>query len=1342
LSTSLGDLEAEIRRAHGADRHRLRRQLRNIQQARQAGKPHDRNLARLIEDVERSVARRAAREAGRPQIRFDDELPISARREQIAEAIRRHQVVVVSGETGSGKSTQLPKICLELGRGIDGLIGHTQPRRIAARSVASRVADELAAPLGREVGFKIRFTDATSPQTYVKLMTDGILLAELQNDPFLNAYDTIIIDEAHERSLNIDFLLGQLKRLLPKRLDLKLIITSATIDAERFAAHFGTPVEQPGCSEAAGLPADAVPVINVAGRTYPVEVRYRPTEPDEEGNEPDLFGAIGAAVEELAREGPGDVLLFMPTERDIHEAAKVLRGRAIPGDPGRRTEILPLYARLSAAEQNRVFEPHSCRRIVIATNVAESSLTVPGIRYVIDPGTARISRYSPRSQMQRLPIEPVSQASADQRKGRCGRIGPGICVRLYGEQDYLNRERYTPPEIQRTNLASVILQTMALRLGPIEEFPFLDPPRPEAIRDGYRTLFELGAIDDKRELTELGRRLSRLPVDPRIARIILAGQDEGCLPEMLIVAAALEVQDPRERPIDKQQAADEAHAKFAHEESDFLSWLKLWDFYHKLRDELSRNQLRKACRQNFLSYNRMREWGDVYLQLRELVEQTGLRTAGGRGPRRAAAEKRRDGAAETSPSRELTVEKSAAIHRAVLTGFLSNIAFRSETSGYTVAGGQKAFLWPGSALFAKKPKWIVAAEFVETTRRYVRTAAGIDPAWIEAIAGHLASRSYSEPQWDAESSSAVAFEKVSLFGLTIVPRRRVRYGPIDPARSRELMIRHGLVEGEFRTRGEFFEHNRKLVDELHGLQAKSRRFDLLRGDEARYEFYGARIPAHVYDGPRFEKWRRAAEREDPRLLFMSRSDLLRADADLVEEGRFPDTIAVRQMKLPLEYHLEPGSDRDGITLAVPLEALNQLDQQRLGWLVPGLLEEKTVALIKSLPKQLRTRFVPVPDTARQVLARIRFGEGSFEEALARELSRIAGEPIPAGALQVSSLPRHLRMNVRVTDAQGGELAAGREVGELRQQLGARAAASLAAIDDPGRNRDGITSWDFGELAREATIERSGLTLKGYPSLVDRGESVSLRLADTAEKAARDTRSGVRRLFVFGAQRELKMQVEWLPNLKQVLLLASTLRDSSRFRAQLADLIAERAFFYEDRNLPRTEADFQARAKLGRNRISLAVQDIGKLIGPLMEAYQEARVGLERATAPALHDAVADIESQFDLLTTPGFLSTTPLPWLTQYPRYFRAISRRLKKLAGGGVPRDQQSYEQIRTRWQACLRLLQQHGESGCYDPRVEYYRWMLEEFRVSLFAQELGTAVPVSAARLDEQWEKITRAI
>ncbi len=1420
----LTDWERRLAETMLSDRHRLRQQIRQLRQHEKANRPIDVLLGKLDEGFRRSISRRKSRESSVPKIEFDSELPILASRSEIEAAIREHQVVIVCGETGSGKSTQLPKLCLSLGRGVSGLIGHTQPRRVAARTIAARVADELKTTLGTTVGFKIRFTDATQPNTLIKLMTDGVLLAETRSDRFLDQYDTIIIDEAHERSLNIDFLLGYLKRLLSRRPELKVIITSATIDAARFAEHFGSPIH-------------SAPILEVSGRMYPVEVRWRGglraegQGPDKNSDLPlpgpsslsprpsadpdDPQQAILAAVDELVAEGLWDILIFQPTEWDIHETAKLLRARfhVTGGRKGAKADvdILPLYARLTLAEQQRVFEPRTGqRRIVIATNVAESSLTVPGIRAVIDTGTARISRYSARSKMQRLPIEPISQASADQRKGRCGRIGPGVCIRLFDEADYQTRERFTPPEILRTNLASVILQTQSLNLGAIEDFPFLEPPKPTAIRDGYKTLFELEAVNERNELTELGRKLARLPVDPRIARLIVAGHDEGCLNDILIIAAALEAQDPRDRPLDKQQAADEKHKPFQHPDSDFLSLLKLWDFFHHLKDTLSNSQVRKACLQNFLNFNRLREWADVHRQLVELANENGLKS----GPRRwedeAPAEPVRDatprpnrGSVGASPSRN---EGATAIHRALLTGFLASIANReSESIEYTAAGGMKGVVWPGSGTFGSKPKWIVAAELIETSKRYLRTVARIDPAWIETLAEHLVMRTHSEPHWDRSAGSAMAFERVSLFGLTIVPRRKVRLGRIDAVTSRRLLIQHGLVERDFDCTAPFFVHNSKLIDELEVLRVKSRRADFLKGEDALLEFYEQRIPQDVVDGPSLLKWckapipsplpseeggRRPGEgSEQPkhsqsdsairnlsarstsntvriphpsplpkgegtceRTLFLSREDLLNPERATATSEDFPETLRLKHIQVPLEYKLEPGEADDGITITVPQEGLNQLDSQRLGWLVPGLLEEKVVALIKSLPKELRRLFVPVPETAKSVLKQIKFSEGDVTAAVAAVLSKLSGQRIDSSEMREDDLPPHLRISVKVLGANGKTLGVSRDLDQLRGQLGAKASASFSAIDHSQWNRDGLTDWDFDVLPPTVDLEHGGLKLKGYPSLVDRGDSVALRLADSAERAAFDTHLGLRRLFVIAAAKELKKQVQHLPELGKWTLLTAMLPDKSRLPQQLVELIAERAFFGSrtdnpirpeaanvgtDRIVrPTTKSQFQDRIRAAKLAIPFAVQEVIELLGPLLAAYTEARRAIAGCRLPFAQTAVADCRDQLARLTESGFLTTTQWEWLQQFPRYFQGIALRLKKLIATGQARDQRAMTDIESRSRKLLERLDTAKQAGRHEPELATCRWMLEELRVSLFAQELRTAIPISPQRWDKQWE------
>jgi len=1304
-NAALSELPALISKAMVGDQFRLSQRLRSIREAQKNKKPFDKNLQRLRGELDKSVERRAARLKQCPKITFDKSLPIHEELDSIQKTIEENQVVIVCGETGSGKSTQLPKLLLSMGRGIGGVIGHTQPRRIAARSVCARISEELGREQGTACGFKIRFADTTGPNTYIKLMTDGILLAETQTDSYLNQYDTIIIDEAHERSLNIDFLLGYLKRLLPRRKDLRVIITSATIDADRFSEHFRT----------AGKPA---PILNVSGRTYPVEIRYRPLDSEvaeknkvkSQNNTADEQSLLADAVNELAAIDEGDILIFVATEWDIRETARLLRGRSIIGDDGgRQTEIVPLYGRLSMAEQNKVFRPSSYRRIVIATNVAESSITVPGIRYVIDTGLARISRYSSRSQVQRLPIEAVSQASANQRAGRCGRVAPGICIRLYSEADYNSRDEFTSPEILRTNLASVILQTLNMKLGAIEEFPFLDPPKPASIRDGYSTLFELGAIDEQNRLTDIGRQISRLPVDPRIARMILAAHDENCLHEILVIAAALELQDPRERPIDKQQAADEVHEQFRDPDSDFLSYLKLWDFYHKLKDDLSQSRLRKACVQNYLSYNRLREWADIFRQLRQLVEETGLKPH----PRK---------------------DDSAAIHRALLPGFLSNIAMRSDTHEYTGSGQQKYVLWPGSGVFEKKPKWIVSAELIETSKRYARTVAKIAPNWIEPAAGHLVKKSWSDPRWNGDAGSAVATEKVTLFGLTIVPGRSVHYGKIDPEQSRTLMLQYGLVEGDFNVQIDFLAHNQKFLEDLEQQQSKTRRYDLIPSQEQLFAFYDDRLPTDVYDGVSLKKWWKDASRKTPTLLNMRLEDFFEAQAEEIDETEFPNALSMGKMQFPLEYHLEPGAEQDGVTVSIPQESLNQLSPQRLGWLVPGLLEEKVAAMIKSLPKSVRRMLVPAPETAKQVVSKLEFGKGSFEETVADMLSQISGERITADLFEIQRLPQHLQMNIRVLDQGGAAIASNRNLTQLRQEFGSQAADSFSAISDDHWSQAGLTDWTFGDFPAEVQVRHEKLSLTGFPSLLDEGTSVALCLRDAPERAAYETRFGLRRLFVLAEHRRLKTQVDHLPDLNRMSMYVTAI-GGINLREQLIELLAERTLFGQKERLPRSEAQYRQFVKEWQNQIPIAAQDLASLLPGLLEQYHRMKVTLDKTKVPAWNEPLHDMRAQLNAMINARFLVSTPYPWLQQIPRYLQGMEMRLGKLGGAGLQRDISNIRSISRYFAMYSQRARQHHEREIIDPQLIKFRWMLEEFRVSLFAQKLGTALKVSPKILDEQW-------
>jgi len=1340
MSDDLAQLAPLINQAMAGDRHRLNKRLRAARQARHSGRPHDGSLEKLRRDIDNSVKRRAQRARGVPTIELQPDLPITARAEEIADAVRDHQVVVVAGETGSGKSTQLPKLMLQMGRGVERLIGHTQPRRLAARSVAQRVADELGSSLGDHVGYKVRFTDKTNPQTYIKLMTDGVLLAEATRDRFFDAYDTLIIDEAHERSLNIDFLLGHLRQILPKRPDLRVIITSATIDTARFAEHFGIATRD-------GL--TPAPVIEVSGRTYPVELRYQPIEPDEHGEIDDVPEAVARAIEGFER--TGDVLVFMPTERDIRECCDLLERR----QPG--SDILPLYARLTNEQQQAIFASRSRRKIVVSTNVAESSLTVPGIRYVVDTGTARVSRYSPNSKVQRLPIEPVSRASCDQRKGRCGRIGPGVCVRLFSEEDFLSRDEFTTPEIMRSNLASVILQITTLRFGAIEDFPFIDPPRPSMIRDGYKTLHEIGALDRDDRVSELGCRLSRMPVDPRVARMVLAGADEGVLEEVLVIASGLEVQDPRERPIDQQSKADQAHEPFNDPRSDFLAYLNLWSFFHEQKRKLSHSKHRKACKQKYLNYVRMREWVDVHQQLSRMVKEQlppSPRGRGAGGEGRGEAErhnKTRSGrsAPPLSPTlsrgergqdnADLPDAKADAIHRALLTGLLSNIANKGDGFEYNGAGGQKLHLWPGSALFANKPKWVVAAELVETTRRYARTVGRIQPGMIEPIAGHLLKKTHSDPRWVRETGSAMCSEKVSLYGLVLIQARPVPVARVSPAEARQLFIQRGLVERDWDCDLPFFKHNGDLIEEAQTLEAKSRRHGLIAADEVQLAFYEERLPDTVVDGATFKKWCKQAAREQPGLLQMDLPMLLAGDAQAVTGEAYPDELVVERSAFKLGYTFDPGDEGDGLTLTLPREALGQLDARRLGWLVPGMLEQKLVAMIKSLPKGLRKTLSPAPDAARQALKQLTFGDGSFEDAAAVALSRVGGLNLSPSDFDPAGLPDHLKMNVRVTGEHGETLTEGRDLTKVRRAVGAGAVPSYAGMEDARWGAPPVKDWAFGTLPKHVDTARSGVALRAYPALIDEQSAVALRLVDTRPKARRLSRGGLRRLFSFEVKRDFGWRADQWPEIGKLRLSFATLGDPSKLQDHLTLLMTDRAFLFDGYKIA-DEETFITRQRVGLQRLDEAEQEVKRIVVPLLQSAQRVRLAVDRARLDAAPYAQADLRIQLDNLLGSAFLLETPWARLTSYPRYFTAIERRLEKLTRGGGAQDAGAFKQIAPFWNQYAAAATSLREHGGFDPELEQYRWLIEELRVSLFAQELGTAEKVSPQRLEKQWQKVSQ--
>ncbi len=1298
MSNIPAEIHALINHCMVADRHRLYQKLQRLIRT-----PDNAELQALTTQIEKSRQQCEQRKANLPLPDYTDELPVSERRTEISAAIKQHQVVIIAGETGSGKTTQLPKICLEIGRGVTGMIGHTQPRRIAARTVAMRIAEELKSEVGHAVGYKVRFSDRIRPESYIKLMTDGILLAESQKDRFLNQYDTLIIDEAHERSLNIDFLLGYLKQLLPKRPDLKLIITSATIDTARFSEHFN----------------DA-PVIEVSGRTYPVEMRYRPLQNDGD-DEPDrdILQGISDAVDELAQDGLGDILIFLPGEREIRETAESLRKHHPP-----HTEILPLYARLSASDQNRIFQSHKGRRIVLATNVAETSLTVPGIRYVIDPGMARISRYSHRTKVQRLPIEKISQASANQRAGRCGRVAPGICIRLYSEEDFSLRHEFSEPEIRRSNLAAVILQMKALRLGDIEHFPFVETPEPKMVSDGYKLLEELGAIDSGKQLTKIGQQLARLPIDPKIGRMVLAANNNGSLAELLVIASALSVQEPRERPHEKQQAADEKHKIFSDERSDFLAYLNLWRGYHREASRLTNNKLRRWCRDHFISYLRMREWHDVHVQLKSLAGELGWKL--NHSP---LVSDKRDEAIEIEPDRY------AAIHQALLTGLLGNVALKGDKQAFTGARGIKLNIFPGSVLFKKPPKWMMAAELVETTRMYARGCARIEPEWIEHVAGERCKRTVFEPHWEKRPAAVMAFERLSLYGLIINPRRKIHYGKINPVEARELFIRGALVEKAFNTPAPFFKHNIELIDEIESLEAKSRRRDLLVDDEVLYRFYDQRLPPEIYDGRRFEAWRKQTEKKSPKLLFLKREDLMQHEADAITAAQFPDTINVAGMALKLNYHFDPTHPQDGVTVSVPLAALNLLSSPRFEWLVPGLLHEKIRQLLKSLPKGLRKNFVPMPNYTDACLRALSASDEPLLPALQQQLLRMTGVKVTLEDWQLEKLPPHMFVNFNVIDDHGKSIAMGRALRPLQQQLQEMAKQSFAEVPSWKGERQGITTWDFGELATDVEFKRNGIQMRGYPALIDQQESVAIELRDNAQQAEQETRIALRRMVEFRLPDKLKYLSRQLPHQKEINLYYAPVGRCDELQQDLINTIIDQAFFSGE--LPRTTLAFDQCINNGKQNLLLISEELCQLLLETLQQHHQLKKKLKGSLSPAWLHAAGDIKNQLDHLIYSGFINQTPAEWLREYPRYFKAINLRLEKLAGT-VSRDRALIQEIKPLWDDYVARVEKQQQQNILDPELTTYRWMIEELRVSLFAQELKTKLPVSTKRLKKQWAKV----
>ncbi|WP_413044139.1 ATP-dependent RNA helicase HrpA [Pseudomonas sp. YJ42] len=1338
-----------------ADRHRLRRQLHDLRKKAGDAPLEDEHLSQWLERFQASVAKVEARRQSVPAMRYDDSLPIAAKREEIKEALRKHQVLVIAGETGSGKTTQLPKICLEIGRGVHGLIGHTQPRRLAARSVATRVAEEIGTPLGELVGYQVRFEDQSKDSSLIKLMTDGILLAETQHDRFLEKYDTIIVDEAHERSLNIDFLLGYLKTLLPRRPDLKVIITSATIDLERFSEHFGN-----------------APIVEVSGRTYPVETWYRPlaAETDEDGNrvEDDLTVDQGilAALDEIdAHEKsigkrPGDVLVFLPGEREIRDAAEVLRKANL-----RFTEVLPLYARLTPAEQQKIFRPAAGRKIVLATNVAETSLTVPGIRYVIDSGTARISRYSYRAKVQRLPIEAVSQASANQRKGRCGRVEPGICIRLYSEEDFLSRPEFTDPEILRTNLAAVILQMLHLRLGQIEDFPFIEPPDGKAISDGFNLLQELSAVNRENQLTPLGRQLARLPIDPRLGRMLLEATGLGSLAEVLIVASALSVQDVRERPADRQQQADQAHAQWKDPDSDFAALINLWRGFEEQRQALGSNPLRTWCRKHFLNYLRLREWRDAHRQLTLIARELNLgkrkETAGPGQPSAKKADSRKveDDGASSIEQPALTTDKKvnvklaqqaeaseaaqraksyAAVHKAILSGLLSQVGHKTEEGDFLGARQRRFWVHPSSVIGRKKPNWIMAAELVETTKLFARMVAKIEPDWIEPLAKHLTKTNHFEPHWEKKRGQVVAFEQVTLYGMIIVARRPVHFGPIDPPAARELFIREGLVRGEMHSRAKALTANRELLELFDELEAKARRRDIIADEDTLFAYYDARLPQDIYQTASFESWYKRESAKDPQLLMMRDEDVLARDASEVTSAQYPDQLHIGELQLPLEYHFEPNHPRDGVTLRVPAPLLPQLRSERLEWLVPGLLETKAVALVRGLPKAIRKNFVPVPDFVRAALSKVSFGEGSLAEALGRELLRMTGARVSEEAWDeaANQLDSHLKMNIEVVDGRGKYLGEGRDLAELTARFSEASQAALAPPQQKAEQKP-VEAKAFAEVAQTAQAKMAGLSMTVYPALVEEGGVVKEGRFPTQAEAEYQHRRALQRLLLQQLSEPAKFLRSKLPGLTDLALLY---REMGKVDALLEDILLaslDSCILDGEASLPRDGAALAALAERKRGdwtshaeRLARQVLEILKLWHGLQKRFK-GKIDLAQAVT------LNDIKAQLGNLVYPGFVRETSAEWLKEYPRYLKAIEQRFEKI-GAQLQRDRVWSGELAGYWEQYQARLKKHQQEGKRDPELALYRWMLEEYRVSLWAQQLGTKVAVSDKRLNKQWGQV----
>lgn len=1298
-----------LERVKLSDKARIRKRLLGVKKITNTAK-QDKALQQIAVAIEQSITNKQLRLASLPKVSYPDGLPVSENVDVIAKAITENQVVIIAGETGSGKTTQIPKICLQLGRGIDGIIGHTQPRRIAARTVANRIADELESKLGDAVGYKVRFNDQVGEQSYIKLMTDGILLAEMQKDRLLRQYDTLIIDEAHERSLNIDFILGYLRQILPKRPDLKVIITSATIDPEKFAQHFASDDGKPA------------PIIEVSGRTYPVEVRYRPLNELTEGGDGDgdIISGILNAVDELGAESRGvdsggDILVFLNGEREIRDTARALEKANL-----KHTNVLPLYSRLTVAEQNLIFKPHSGRNIVLATNVAETSLTVPGIKYVIDPGTARISRYSYRTKVQRLPIEPISQASANQRAGRCGRVSSGVCIRLYSEEDFLNRPEFTDPEILRTNLATVILQMLSLDLGEIADFPFVQPPDNRNINDGVRLLEELAAIDasaNRVKLTPIGRSLSKFPIDPRLAKMILTAAELGCIEQIFIIVSALSIQDPRERPHEKQQAADEKHGRFKNKQSDFVSLLKLWTYVEEQQKQLTNNQFRRLCQKEFLSYVRIREWQDIYSQLTHALRELKIPMS------------RLDVDLSDEEDKNATNTKLDVVHQAILSGLLSHIGQQDENREYKGARGSKFFIFPGSALAKKSPKWLMAAELVETSRLFARMAAKIDPLWLEPLAEHLVKRSYSEPHWEKKQGAVMAFEQVSLYGLMIVNKRKVNFNKIEPVTCREIFIREALVNGDSTIKEAFLKENRQLVDEIEVLEQKARRKDFLIEEQQLFDFYTEKLPESVICQRSFLAWWKKQKQSDAKLLNFTKAFLLKESAVKLSTNEYPETWQQGSLTLPLSYHFSPGDADDGISVMIPVGILNQIDNVGFDWLIPALRLELITALIRGLPKSLRRNFVPAPNYAEACLAAIPEADSTLTAALEKQLLRMTGVRLPEDAWQGVELVPHLMMNFKIVNEHGKLLKQGRNLDELKDSLQGKVQASIKKVADKGIERSDISQWDFNNLPKSYEKKVANITIKAFPALVDKNKSVAIELFEHESLAEQAMLDGVSRLILLNIPSPIKYLQEKLPNKSKLGLYFNPFGSIN----DLLDdcIVAGCQFLVNDYgDLPRSQAEFDACKEHVRAEIADCVLNAAIKVERVLSLAHDVRKKMKGKMSLTVVQSHGDIKSQLEAMVFKGFVTKAGYQRLDDIARYLTAMQRRVEKL-NIDPNQDRLKMLEVEKVQKALESLVAKQPKGQPLSPELAQGYWMIEELRVSLFAQNLKTPFPISTKRI-----------